>query len=367
MKDNKLNKNAQLFNYLRNKLSRQERYAFEKESQSDPFLQDALDGFETLTPEELDSDLLQLQQQIPKAEVKIRKFSPWIGVAASISLFLILGTIAFYYVKPSIQTQNLAKQELTEEAQKMPEVDKAPKPVSGYVEEEKAIENEITSTRTIAENKEQIVATKMDALEDEDKGQAMVSDEKPVIKETLTANEVEVLDENLPLKSEKTEPLVEITSKQEEAAVKPQAQNNFYQETQSVSMSREMAKNARKKQTAEKSVGSNEMLTAMQPDLKDTITLTYRGNVTKHAIPETGIDTFESYLNSNKTKPEGEPILITFEFVIDSRGRFISFMVEDTNIYTNELIRLLKEGPAWIPAVQDSIPLNDTITISVTF
>ncbi len=101
------NKNTwqQFMAYLQNSLADKERHAFEKNSLSDPFEEEALEGMETLAPEILIKDLQKLQQRfakpIPKKGllVSLRKYR----MAASILLVVGLGALLYFTLSPEVQ------------------------------------------------------------------------------------------------------------------------------------------------------------------------------------------------------------------------------------------------------------------------
>jgi len=77
----------QLKRYLSGEMSDRERYAFEKEAQRDPFLADALDGLETLSTDEFEHDMAELDEMI-SGRSKRRKWYLITAVAATL-LFLV--------------------------------------------------------------------------------------------------------------------------------------------------------------------------------------------------------------------------------------------------------------------------------------
>jgi hypothetical protein len=57
------------------------------------------------------------------------------------------------------------------------------------------------------------------------------------------------------------------------------------------------------------------------------------------------------------------------EITIESDGTIGETLVlESTNeIFTNEALRLIKEGPYWLPATLNGVNVNETLTITITF
>jgi len=85
-----------ILKYHQGKLNANEMHALEKAALDDPFLSDALDGFEN--NEQATTDIIELKiklslkQQKNKASViSMKKYYPFIGIAASITIFIFLG------------------------------------------------------------------------------------------------------------------------------------------------------------------------------------------------------------------------------------------------------------------------------------
>ncbi|MGC9342756.1 MAG: hypothetical protein ACP5E3_08655, partial [Bacteroidales bacterium] len=81
-------------NYLKGKLSGRERNAFEKELQKDPFSEEALEGFESLGPGELEEDLLRLNARLGRRLEKKNRML-YFRIAATIAIILTVSTLYF--------------------------------------------------------------------------------------------------------------------------------------------------------------------------------------------------------------------------------------------------------------------------------
>lgn len=100
--------------YLRGELSHAERHALEKEALRDPFLADALSGAEQISPEAFGQDLAMLEHRIQlKAEKKKR---PILRIAAGVALAFGLATGAYFYFLPANDPAPLALQHEQTEA-----------------------------------------------------------------------------------------------------------------------------------------------------------------------------------------------------------------------------------------------------------
>ncbi len=99
------NKNiSQILRYLNNELSEKERYAFEREMEADPFLMDAVEGYEKLSKSETNNSLLFLQNKL-QSNTRKNTISYWTKIAATI-IFLV-GISTLFYITTNKETQPL--------------------------------------------------------------------------------------------------------------------------------------------------------------------------------------------------------------------------------------------------------------------
>jgi TonB family protein len=104
--------------YRDGSLTGAERNALEKKALNDPFLADALEGAETVTPEQLSSDLLDLAQRIRKEDDAFRFTS--LRIAAGVALLVGVGSLLYWINRPdpmqlavaeAVTADSLAKRE----------------------------------------------------------------------------------------------------------------------------------------------------------------------------------------------------------------------------------------------------------------
>jgi hypothetical protein len=98
--------------YLKGELSREERHAFERDLEADPFLQEAMQGMEALDPRELEEDLLSIHATLQKRLSRRRRLR-WYYAAASVASLLIVGTIflTIYNVNPKTASESIPNDE----------------------------------------------------------------------------------------------------------------------------------------------------------------------------------------------------------------------------------------------------------------
>jgi hypothetical protein len=81
-----------LLRYLGNQLSGKERYSIEKEMESDPFLMEAMEGFEQITANELEKEMSKLEQRLTRRTRRKRRIT-YYSAAAAIASLLIVSTL----------------------------------------------------------------------------------------------------------------------------------------------------------------------------------------------------------------------------------------------------------------------------------
>lgn len=467
MKEEKKYNFQNILAYLKDKLGNKERYALDKDMASDPFLSDAMDGFDSLSPADLEHDLQFLNQKLAqrKSPIKKLRLNSFIKIAASITLLVGLGSLTYFYVIPNIVPQKLAKQEMaadkmnevkvheateipTEPAEKesaSPEQKQERKeaaPIASKAKKElapkKQNQQEVREVIDIIPDEELAGVVDMEIMEEEKavppvpiKEVASVSQAEPAMmveKSPSTVVKGKIIDAT----TKEVIPFANVMSSNKSSGAVSDIDGNFtlnitddsllkvsyvgYQsieialnqntetlsielepelvaleETQVVSYSRsntsksKFAKGAQpksannlfklnKKQTSAEMIKADDIETTLSP--RDTATgmaieniiITYTTERSQHTLPEFGFDKFEAYIISKKSKRAGDPYRVKVNFVIDEKGRFISFVIGETDdIYANELIRLLKEGPKWIPAQNEGQSVNDSVSISVRY
>ncbi|HCC31543.1 MAG TPA: hypothetical protein DEQ03_16065, partial [Marinilabiliales bacterium] len=96
--------------YLKDRLSVQERHHLEQEMNRDPFLQDAMDGFARISPDELEADLLHLQQRLNARPKKKKLPVYFVRMAASVALLAALSSLLWYFTNQPANKKQLAQE-----------------------------------------------------------------------------------------------------------------------------------------------------------------------------------------------------------------------------------------------------------------
>ncbi|MBX2944792.1 MAG: TonB family protein [Cyclobacteriaceae bacterium] len=92
------------------------------------------------------------------------------------------------------------------------------------------------------------------------------------------------------------------------------------------------------------------------------------------AHPENGMRNFRQYLEKNIRYPEEAKAnktqgRVTLEFFIETDGKLTDFTVIKGigSGCDEELIRLVKEGPKWVPTKKDNTPIRDKVRVRLKF
>lgn len=77
----------------------------------------------------------------------------------------------------------------------------------------------------------------------------------------------------------------------------------------------------------------------------------------------------ERFLQSPEEMEEGERRTVSVKFIVDEEGTITAFQVVQSGgaAFDNEVIRVLKKMPKWLPAIQNGKPAKVTFTQPVTF
>jgi len=161
--------------YLKGELSPEERHHLERDLEADAFEKEAMEGFESIAPGDLEEDMLSLHAQMRK-RLQRRRRAAWYGIAATVASILVVGTIFIniYDFNPAadkeapeteVSLQNeeplQAEEPLQREVAPTKKSESAPVPESKEVETDKgpeAAEGEVAAKGDVADQQEREMA-----------------------------------------------------------------------------------------------------------------------------------------------------------------------------------------------------------------
>lgn len=320
--------------YRSGEMSPKERHALEREALNDPFLADALEGAEELPAEDFATAVVQLNRRITQ-HMRHRNRVWWqqpVRIAAAV-LLLALATFGIIYIWPDNRPEPLALEQLT---QKMPTPETAP---AG------------SDSVQVSAGEKVLQQAAGQKQEDTKQGLSVVPETEKAEHKLALAEEPAAKENAQEVNTEKTE----LAAAEKETAARTQkpALNAPVMALQSGP-----AKDA----DAEQRSG---IIVAGQKKIIPGFSSAY---------PESGLEAYQHYLEQSqqyppealKNKTEG---LVEIEFVVEPDGSISNLKIIRGIGHgcDEELMRLVREGPRWMPAIQYNKPVRDTVRVQLRF
>ena len=376
--------------YLQGKMSPEEAYRFEKRLQQDPFLQDALEGMESLEDGLIDNDLSELSNSIKsRAGIQKRTIFYFYRIAAAITLLAVFSYIIYMTASGirSVSTTKVFTQKLEESNKGLSDEKSASEREKGLSSEKVlserdkgSLEKEQANARkdkSVAEAEikktgpetveieingdENALASRAPMPEEEASDKEIAQDESITVKPDVTEKEVKktlieqkrqaeltATDEDLNVALDYGE-----TREQEDTTPKAVAfRAKTVNETAPMAYdSKEKTRNDKRKARPESKVAAREMA-AEAPVLPPEEAL--------HPEPVMGFESYNNYIINNLQYPatakedhvEGQ-VEIGFIINNDSIPSQFKIVRSLTNDCDQEAIRLVREGPKWKPVYVD--------------
>ena len=343
MSENIKNGNDQLPDFLRykqNKMTDRERNAFERNLQKDPFAEEASEGFDGIDPDLAEKDISKLRKRIKKRTGEKQRVI-WYRIAASVALLMVISAI-FLITYNKKEPEQLAYSPVE---QKKDEI---------QILKEEPVKEILEYADLAAEEKQKIIADQ----------------EKSTPPPARAAGD-EVKNER---KAETREEQVIIED--QEAVMAAEAKRPVRDEAA------EKAMPAKPAMTKKKSDTVNEF----KPDtsdinLNEVVVVGYgtRGDVDEVVnnytppLPVDGRSAFDKYIMDNIRRPDtpasGQRVVVVLNFNVNPDGKIDSIKVirSPARIFSDEAIRLIREGPAWKPAEENGKTITDEVRIRIVF
>ncbi len=332
--------------YLSNQMNDRERHAFEKRMLNDPFLAEAVEGAETIRPEEFREDLQSLEQRL--ASRREYAWSMTIRIAAGVVLVFVVGWLAYRETPPPPESLALKKPDSTSlptgdssgqlltmanPATSQPESTPAgDQPRQSRAERTPADTNSLASTSGALARREPI--------ETESKTGIGVDAAQPQAQAVHDAAKELAISEESP------------SAKSAAAPSRSQA-----------------GKAVTADEKSRKDVSFSSLLIVPSPN-SDFSAKTFE----TLPLPSGGIDNYRQYLDRGKRIPESAQAAavsgtVVIDFVVNESGAVSQFTTIQSIGFgcEEEVRRLIKEGPAWQPAIVGGKPAAATVRVSVTF
>ena len=343
MSENIKNGNDQFPDFLRykqNKMTDRERNAFERNLQKDPFAEEASEGFEGIDPDLAEKDISELRKRIKKRTGETQRVI-WYRIAASVAILMVISAI-FLITYNKKETEQLA---YSPAEQKKEEI---------QILKEEPVKEILEYADLPADEKQKITA-----------------DQEKSSPPPAKAAGAEVKNEK---KAETREEQVII--EQQEAVMAAEAEKPVRVEAAEKAMPSKAARTIKTSDTA----------TEFKPDtsdinLNEVVVVGYatRGDVDETVnnytppLPVNGRSDFDKYIRDNIRRPDtttsGQRVVVVLNFNVNPDGKIdtIKVLRSPARIFSDEAIRLIREGPAWKPAIENGKAITDEVRVRIVF
>jgi hypothetical protein len=319
--ENNITSSGDFLRYSNGEMSGEERNAFERKLQKDPFAEEASEGISLIPSGEEEKDLRELKK---KLETRIRKksFAIYYRTAAAVA---ILAAISVIFLNRNRDTGDIvSKNEFS-----MPD----------------------TSFSIAASEPLKDISEKSVAKNEGPKQSTQVSPHLPIspsptlpVSPSPNASDNQLSAVSSDLKEDISEDKAEV--------------NAVYAEEQALPLPSE----SEKKMEMSRVAGVSVKLTAKGKDVAEYIP----------SQPVNGIDSFNIYLEKNIRNPQPEEVqekIVILDFRINTDSTISDYRIIESPgpAYSREAKRLIKEGPRWIPATQKGIPVKEEYRLKIVF
>lgn len=415
MSEKNKNINSQDSDFLRyhsNRMTDRERNAFEKKLQKDSFAAEASEGFSSLDPETAARDLAELEERIRKRSSSSRRIL-WYSIAASVTVLIAISSILLL-TKPKDRLEDIAysapeKQEeelvitKAEPVMDMSEsgsgesavgapADKktgANQPLAMATDElasEKDKQQETVKREDTAKTNDPVrpaeVQEARDAVmaEKRTEAKAVLADRAAKPPSSISGRIISSED-NLPL------PGATIMIKGTKEGTVSDENGKFIIEGPGdpnvILVASYLGMDSKEFKPAS-GAGNEIKLDPSALALNEVVVIGYgvsgkssgyEDDVSGYSppVPVTGRREFNNYISENMVRPDtvssGQRNVVVLAFSVSKEGKIDSITVVRSPgmIFTNEAIRLIKEGPAWNPARENGETIPDEVRIRIVF
>lgn len=371
-----------LFNYLRDKLSNKERYAFEKEISKDPFLEDALDGFSQLTPNELENDLdkLNARLQTRLKKTKSRNIIPILKIAAGITIIISIGSVAIYIGLYDISNKDIAENVKSTTISEKVETDQVminedQEPINMFKED--ASQKQIVQS-TITKKDDAVNQTTQN-------NKSIIPNKEKAKNETIAIiNDIETESDKIVLGAEMAEDIqaepasvMMISTPVNENTIHEKNNNQSEFEDYQITSNEEPTKKQKRRMSKSKSsieytdvtnLRLNEETILSEQNMANWIMIYYVEDIEKHSSPINGNKEFEEHIKRNTLINPKIPTSVKLAFIVETDGSINKIEILDSpnKEYSNEAIRLIN-NTKWIPAKDNNENVKEKVMLTITF
>ncbi len=398
--------------YRENKMTDRERNSFERSLQKDVFAREASEGLENIDLSSAGDDIAGLRKQLKKRTIRKQRVL-WYRIAASVAVLMIISSIFIFKDKRS-SSEQLSYTPVTERSKDMrtlkdqPATEiNVPAPVS--VEKKlpyaagpersikspaKTTENKNKSDEKLEKTREEVSVENMELMEvikvaEPDK--VFAADEampaKPVITKKASASLSRIRGRVISSEDKMPIPGVNVTVKGTSIGTVTDVDGNFNLNGVEAANRVLVANFVGMVSKEFKAVEDSSLEIMLEPSelaLSEVVVVGYgaksAGNEAEVAVnqynppqPTNGRADFDKFIRENIRRPDsataGQRVVVVLNFKVDTDGKIDSIKIirsPDKN-FSDEAIRLIREGPRWKPAEENGKTINDEVRIRIVF
>jgi TonB family protein len=409
--------------YLGNKIPARERNSFEKELQKDPFAEEAVEGFSNITPDEIKNDLAILQKKLKSKTIRRDRFM-FYRIAASVAIVIGISSLMIFLQRNRSEntvSENIKTAIPIEIPKGVALLDSKPeeskKIIIKQLKDSLRIQKEPAVTDEFAAIGE-IAAEKMDVTAADKKAEGILNLHEKQVAENLNiagaqpramakaTGEREELSGLIVIKgkiisSEDDLPVpgATINIKGTTIGTITDAGGNFHlsipDNTNNQLVASFIGMESREFRPKHDTV-LNITLNASSLALNEVVVVGYgvkrksdqdltgavstimaenKDNTTAYTAPQpgNGRKDFDNYIRNNLRMPPGavtgQKEVVVVSFVVLKTGDIDSIKIirSPGKAFSDEAIRLIRQGPVWIPAEGNNTKIDEEVRIRIVF
>lgn len=321
------NKRSALSDFLRysgKKMTNPERNAFEREFQKDPFSEEASEGFASIDTKAVEEDVFILKKRL-KSRTKRKQRIIYYRIAASVAVLMVISSI-FILIERNRSSMEINKIKNDKVALAIPE----PSPVI-----KSAGNQEVKEKRSAPEGKKENKSAPVAPVRETEKKEIQTVSTKPAAGQAKENNRALDISE-----AERIVAADQVAVSKSITAGRP---------GNSVEFEKKVSQTGYRIEKKVSQSGYN------PPE------------------PIQGRKGFESYIEENLRIPDelkkGEKDSVVMSFIVRSNGIIDSIKIirSPGRSFSDEAIRLIREGPLWKPANEKGLPVDEEVRIRIVF
>jgi outer membrane biosynthesis protein TonB len=396
------NKSREFLRYRRNEMTGEEKNSFERELQKDPFAEEAAEGFESISPEEIKNDMADLRKRIKARSSRRNRYLVY-RIAASVAVLMIISSI-FIIVERDRSVKQLSVTQAESKSLEIPlnkplrqqtAKSEVPEklPLIAEKRSKKTVQAKAATEKTNASTKDEVLnmaeAEKISVIREDnlrtEKKAANVAIPSPVAikvtgknaSEKFVSGKVIFADDNLPVAG------ATISVKGKRQRVVTDTGGNFSIALPDTGKQTLVANFIGMQSKEFEAKTDSQLQVKLQPDITSLSEVVVTGygetrskNIQKGYIqpqPVNGRSGFNKYIRENIHRPDsattGQRVVVLLSFIVHTDGSLDSLKIIKSpgKLFSDEAIRLIRSGPRWEPGLDNGKPVEDVVTIRIVF